>query len=204
MHSQMPPTARYRSDIVAGALMLPESRVIADLMLRHPTDVDWAKIVLTNNLLMMRGKARAQRVTRLIRSRLEPLAPELVKLVRDDRGSAAVFAVMAGAIKQSALLGDFLALVVADQHRQFGRSLSHQLWDDYLDGCRARDPLMAQWNEQFRARVRSSVFQTLAQAGYIENTRSLKLQPVHVPAVVLQCLAANRETYVLRCIQVGS
>ena len=39
---------------------------------------------------------------------------------------------------------------------------------------------MPQWNESTRRRLRSSVFQTLAQAGYIENTRSLKLQNVHI------------------------
>jgi hypothetical protein len=43
----------------------------------------------------------------------------------------------------------------------------------------------------------------LAQAGYIENTRSLKLQTVHVADQVLRYLKANQEEYVLRCIQVS-
>ena len=51
--------------------------------------------------------------------------------------------------------------------------------------------------------MRSSVFQMLAQAGYIENTRSLKLQTVHVAEQVLRYLKANHEDYVLRCIQVA-
>ncbi len=196
--------ARYRSDIVAGALMLPESRIIAEFVLRGDDASALTDAVVGNNLLMMRGRSRAMRVTRLIRSRLQVLPLELVRLVRDSSGDIATYALLAGVIKQSPLFGDFLALTVEEQFRQFGRSLSNRLWDDYLEGCRARDPLMAEWNEEFRARLRSSVFQTLAQAGYIENTRTLKLQPVHVPTVVLQCLAENRENYVLRCIQVGS
>jgi hypothetical protein len=47
------------------------------------------------------------------------------------------------------------------------------------------------------------VFQILAQAGYIENTRSLKLQTVHIADQVLRYLKANKEDYVLRCIQVA-
>ena len=53
-------------------------------------------------------------------------------------------------------------------------------------------------------RLRSSVFQILAQAGYIENTRTLKLQPVYIASPVLDYLTAHQEHYVLRCIQVAS
>ena len=62
---------------------------------------------------------------------------------------------------------------------------------------------MPLWSETTRRRLRSSVFQMLAQAGYIENTRSLKLQTVHIADQVLRYLKANNETYVLRCIQVA-
>ena len=62
---------------------------------------------------------------------------------------------------------------------------------------------MPQWNETTRRRLRSSVFQMLAQACYIENTRSLKLQTVHVAHPVLSYLKASKEDYVLRCIQVA-
>jgi CubicO group peptidase (beta-lactamase class C family) len=62
---------------------------------------------------------------------------------------------------------------------------------------------MPAWHESTRNRLRSSVFQALAQAGYVENTRNLKLQTVHVADQVLRCLKANHEEYVLRCIQVA-
>jgi hypothetical protein len=45
------------------------------------------------------------------------------------------------------------------------------------------------------------VFQTLAQAGYIDGTRPLRLQTVHVAQPVLKVLEAHDEEYVLRCIQ---
>ena len=39
--------------------------------------------------------------------------------------------------------------------------------------------------------------------GYLSNSRSLQLQPVHIAEPVLAYLKANDEEYVLRCIQVG-
>ena len=62
---------------------------------------------------------------------------------------------------------------------------------------------MPEWNESTRRRLRSSVFQILAQAGYIQDTRSLKLQTVHIAAQVIDYLKTHDEQYVLRCIQVA-
>lgn len=131
------------------------------------------------------------------------MGPELWKIVRDGTGSVATHAAFAAAVKHSPLLGDFLGIVVSDQYRQFSPALSSKLFDDYLEGCRERDSDMPQWNETTRRRLRSSVFQMLAQAGYIENTRTLKLQAVHIAEQVLRYLKANQEEYVLRCIQVA-
>jgi hypothetical protein len=194
---------RYKADITAGALKLPESRLIADLLLRHVDAEGWKDAIVTKNVLQARNPATARRLTKLIRGRLETMGPDLWKLVRDGKGTVATHAVFAAAVKHSPLLGDFLDLVVGEQYRVFGTSLTNTMFADYLEGCRERDPEMPQWNESTRRRLRSSVFQMLSQAGYIENTRNLKLQNVHVADQVLRYLKANSEEYVLRCIQVS-
>ena len=112
-------------------------------------------------------------------------------------------AALAAAVKHSALLGDFLDLVVRDQYRVFAKTLTNKLWEDYLDDCRGRDPDMPLWNESTRRRLRSSVYQILAQAGYIDNTKQRTLQAVHVAAQVVSYLEEHDEHYVLRCIQVS-
>jgi hypothetical protein len=194
---------RYKADITAGALKLPESRLIADLLLRRTDAEGWQDAIVTRNALQAGSPATAIRLTKLIRGRLELMGPDLWKLVRDGKGSVATHAVFAAAVKHSLLLGDFLDIVVGEQYRLFGKALSNNMFADYLDGCRERDPDMPQWNETTRRRLRSSVFQMLAQAGYVDSTRSLKLQTVHVAEQVLSYLKANREDYVLRCVQVS-
>ena len=194
---------RYKADITAGALKLPESRLIADLLLRRVDAVGWKDAIVTKNILQARNPATGRRLTTLIRGRLETMGPDLWMLVRDGKGTVAAHAVFVAAVKHSPLLGDFLEIVVAEQYRLFSPALSKKLFADYLEGCRERDPEMPQWNETTRRRLRSSVFQMLAQAGYIENTRSLKLQTVHIADQVLRYLKANQEEYVLRCIQVA-
>lgn len=193
----------YKADITAGSLKVAESRIVAGLLLRKVNADGWEKAIIEDNVLQTRSEATAIRIGRLIRKRLELMNPDLWRLVRDGTGTVATHAVLAAAVKHSPLLGDFLDLVVREQYRLFNMALSNKLWDDYLDDCRGRDPDMPIWNESTRKRLRSSVFQILAQAGYIENTRSKRLQTVHIASQVLQYLERHNEHYVLRCIKVS-
>jgi hypothetical protein len=194
---------RYKADITAGALKVAESRIIAGLLLRKVDDEGWKDAIVKRNVLQARSPATAARLTKLVKGRLMTMGPDLWRLICDGKGSVATHAVLAAAVKHSPLLGDFLDLVVREQYRLFAEKLTNKLWDEYLDGCQERDPDMPQWNDSTRKRLRSSVFQSLAQAGYVENTRSLKLQTVHIAEQVLHYLNAHGEDHVLRCIQVA-
>jgi len=194
---------RYKAEISAGSLKLTESRIIAGLLLQNLDTRGWKDALLRDNVLQTRTEATAIRIGRLIRKRLELMGPDLWRLVRDGTGTVATHAILAAAVKHSPLLGDFLDIVVREQYRLFNTALSNTLWGDYLNACRGRDQDMPVWNESTRNRLRSTIFQILAQAGYIENTKSKKLQTVHISAELLHYLERYNEHYVLRCIQVG-
>jgi hypothetical protein len=194
---------RYRADITAGSLKVPESRIIADLLLQGVDETGWKEALYDHNVLQARNPKTTKRLVLLLRGRLELMQAKLWKLVRDGSGIVATHACLVAAVKHSALLGDFLDLVVREQYKLFAEALSNKLWEDYIEDCRGRDPDMPQWNDSTIDRLRSSVFQILAQAGYVENTRTLKLQTVHIASQVLDYLTEHNEHYILRCIQVG-
>jgi len=194
---------RYAATITAGALKPAESRVVADLLLRGVTGAAWRAAIEQDNVLQAKSIATAKRLARLIRDRLAPFDPAVWKMVRDSANPVVQHALLAAAVKHSPLLGDFLDLVVREQFRRFAPTLPISLWEDYLLDCRGRDPEMPWWNESTRQRLRSSVYLCLAQAGFLENTRSLKLQPVFIATQVLRLLESSDERYVLRCLQVS-
>lgn len=194
---------RYRADIAAGALKLPESRIVARLLLDGVCGSDWNHAVETENVLQARNPATAVRLARLVRQRLGTMDAGLWRLVRDGTGVVAAHAVLAASVKHSPLLGDFFDLVLRERYRTFKPTLTWTAWDDYLHACRGRDPDMPCWEDSTRRRLRSSVYQMLAQAGYLADTRSLVLQPVHISRQVLDYLKEHEEEYVLRCIEVS-
>jgi hypothetical protein len=130
------------------------------------------------------------------------MKPDLWKLVRDGSATAATHACLAAAVKHSALLADFLELVVKEQYRIFSERLTNQCWDDFVSDCQNRDPDLPVWADSTVYRLRSSVFQILEQAGYVDSTRSLRLQTVHLAEEVVRYLQNNDEGSVLRCIQI--
>ncbi len=194
---------RYHTDLTAGSLKVAESRIIADLLLSGSDAQGWRTAIFDDNVLQARSPMTAKRLRTLIRRRLEPMGSGLWLLVRDGSALVATHACLAAAVKRSFLLGDFMDLVLREQYRLFAPSLAPKLWDDFIEACRGRDPEMPVWSPATIERLRSSVFQSLEQAGYVDSTRALNLRTVHVAPEVLSYLRERDEHYVLRCIQVA-
>jgi hypothetical protein len=192
---------QYSADITAGSLKLRESRLVADLLLKGIKGNEWRKALIDQNVLQSRNPHTAIRITRLIRQRLETMKPDLWRLVRDSSSTIAIHALFAAAIKHSPLLGDFLDLVVREQFRVFNTTLPKKLFDEFIYDCRGRAPEMPQFNESTRRKLQTTVYHILVQAGYLDDTRSLKLQKVFIAEPVLAYLQRNHEDYVLRCIR---
>ena len=195
--------SRYSADITAGSLKVPESRIIADLLLRGVDENSWREALYDENVLQTRNPETAKRLARLLRGRLKLMDAQLWTMVRDGSLLVATHACLAAAVKHSSLLGDFLDTVIREQYRLYNSALSYRVWEEYIAACQANAPEAGVWRQSTIQRLRSTVFQILAQAGYIENTRSLKLQTVHIAKEVLHYLHARDEQYVLRCVEIG-
>lgn len=195
---------RYRADITAGSLKIPESRVVADLLIQGIDDAQWKQAILIDNLLQTRTPATAKRLAHLIRGRLELMTAPLWELVRDGNLLTSTHACLAAAVKHSSLLADYIEQVVKEHHKMFKPALKKEDWEDFVYQCYNRDPEMPKWNESTTRRLRSSVFQILEQAGYIEDTKTLKLQQVHIASDVLRCLYNADEHQLIDCLEVTS
>lgn len=192
----------YTATITAASLRLRESRIVANLLLQGVSDEKWKDAVLKKNILQMNSVQSIKKIAALLRARLEPLGEGLWKMVRDGGREQAAQAAFAGTVKHSRLLGDFMDITMREQRALFAKKLEYRMWNDYMAGCRGRDPEMPQWSDGTVARLRSAVFSILAAAGYLKDTRSRFLQNVFVDAELSAYLQDRGETYVLRCMEV--
>lgn len=192
----------YNGDIVAGSLLIQETRKIAALLLKDVDEKAWKKAIEADNILQKRSPASAIRQARLIKNRLTLMAPELWRLIKEGNSDIAVQAILAASIKHSRLLGDFMDKTLREQWRTFNYKISAKDWNDYLETCVQIDQKVSKWKDSTISKLRQVVFRILAEAKYIDSTRTLKLLPVSVVPELRHYLTKNSEDYVLKCMEV--
>jgi len=190
----------YDGGIVAGSLLVPESREIARLLLAGEDKNAWNNAIMKGNILQKRSPETAKRQGRLIQKRLLLMKPEHWEMVAEGHTSLATQAAMAAAVKHSHLIGDFMQSVVREHWQTFQKSISNSDWYHFMEICAQVDPRVEAWTEKTRAKLKQVVFRILAEAGYIQSTKSLLLQPVSIEPELRKSLDSNLETYVLKCL----
>jgi hypothetical protein len=199
----VPPSASsiYSANITKGSLKLRESRIVAGLLMNDVSAAKWKEAIEIKNVLQARSVATAISLAGYIRSRLEYFDRDLWKMVRDGDRTLACQSLLVCAMKHSALLRDFMDLNLRDEYRKFRPTLATNVWMDYLEGCRSRDPDMPEWFETTKKRLRSTVFQILAQAGYLSDTSARDLKTVTILPELISYLRRKGENQLIRCLQ---
>lgn len=192
----------YNGDIVAGSLLIQETRKIASLLLNNVADEEWKRAIEIDNILQKRSPASAIRQARLIKNRLTLMTPELWRLIKEGNSDIAVQAILAASIKHSRLLGDFMDKTLREQWRIFTKNISIKDWKDFLETCAQVDPKVDKWTDSTRSKLKQVVFRILAESKYIACTKSLRLLPVSIIPDIRKYLIENSEDYVLRCMEV--
>ncbi|RYD14907.1 MAG: DUF1819 family protein [Lysobacteraceae bacterium] len=181
--------------------MLPESRIVARLLMAGAKDAEWDKAIRTDNLLQKSSPATAIRQARLIRFRLGSISPSLWPLVANGDKEVAMQALFAAALKHSELLSDFVRDVVADHVRRLEMTLSPREWEQFLADCQARDPAVGTWSESTRRKLLQVVLRILAETRCLESTRSLRLLQPHIHPNVADTLKRAGEQRLLMLME---
>jgi len=192
----------YLANFTKCSLIVPETRIVAGLLLQGVEPQEWEKQVHELNVLQKRTAKTAASYADLARARLQTMDADLWQLVRDGSMPVATHAVLAATVKFSPLFGDFLRTVVRDQFRRFATRLEVRHWDAYIEDSLRSQPNMPTLSDSTRVKLRQNAMRMLAEAGFIEATRSLRLRSQQIEPAVLHYLRQHNEQYVLDCLQV--
>jgi hypothetical protein len=191
----------YNSDLNGGSLMVRESRVIADLLLKKITDEEWEQQIQTNNVLQKRSSATAYRYGRAIRSRLELLEPEFWKALRDGDDELATQVAFVSALNRNLLLVEFMEQVVRDAYAAHAEKLEPYQWLDFLEDCGNKDHKIYDWKESTKKKMGGVVFRMLKEVGYLENIRIKNLQNFLIRPELKNMLENTFRQRILACME---
>ncbi|MFZ0788370.1 MAG: BrxA family protein [Chromatiaceae bacterium] len=74
---------RCQANFTKGGLMVPESRIVADLLLKGVDAAGWKQAIEVDNVLAKRSRTTASTKAGLIRARLQTMTKRLWRLVRN-------------------------------------------------------------------------------------------------------------------------
>ncbi|RZD20084.1 DUF1819 family protein [Pseudoalteromonas sp. MEBiC 03485] len=184
----------YLGDLIGGSLMIKESQIVAELLLKKPSQEEWLDAIVNRNILQKRSDASAKRNAATIKKRIENMPDEYLEQVAFGSTELSTQLMFAATLINSTLLADFMRNVVLDAKRMFRESLDVGDWESYWeDRCRLF-PDLANMSDASTYKISQVAFKAIADGGYIETTRNKKLQNVYLlPEVRQLLLSIDRE-----------
>lgn len=179
----------YLGDLIGGSLMIKESQIIAQLLLTKPSQEEWLDAIVNRNILQKRSDASAKRNAITIKKRLEHMTNEYIEQVAFGSTELSTQLMFAASLINSTLLADFMRNVVVDAKRMFRENLDVGDWESFWDDRSRLFPEFANMTVSSTYKISQVAFKTLADAGYLETTRSKKLQNVYVLPEVINLLS---------------
>lgn len=191
----------YLGDLIGGSLMIRESQIIADLLLKKPTQDEWNEAIVDENVLQKPSAASAKRNASTIKKRLENLDDEyLTKLAYcgTDEASQLMFA---ATLMNSTLLADFMRIVVTDAKRMYRESLNVDDWKHFWEERTRLFPALAEMSEASTYKVSQVAFKIIADAGYIDSTKNKQFMNVYLSPDVKQILLNMHREDILQAME---
>ncbi len=193
---------RYNAEIVAGALIPSESRIIAQLTLDSVSKEQLKHLLTIENILQKRSPATAIRAAELIKKRFALVNEDLLRIIATGSRQALMQALLVAAIKHNRLIGDFLLRVIKQKWRLFETKLKPIDWENFLLECEQTDETVLQWKVTTREKLGQVVKKCLVEAGFLESATNPTITPVLLLPEIKTYLLENNEDYVLECMSV--
>ncbi|MFT7371829.1 MAG: hypothetical protein ACI9T9_000508 [Oleiphilaceae bacterium] len=192
----------YLGDLIGGSLMIREGQIVAELLLKKPSQDDWLDAIVNQNILQKRSDASAKRNASTIKKRLESLSDEFLTQLAFGSAELSSQLMFAATLIQSTMLADFMRDVVLDAKRMFRDLIDSNDWVAFWEDRSRLFPEFAQMTESSTYKIGQVVFKVLADAGYIESTRNKKLQNVYLLPEVKSLLADMHREDIVAAMEV--
>lgn len=191
----------YNAEISAGSLMPQESRRIAALLLTNPSAAAWDAALKEDNFLQKKTMATARRQSRLIRNRLQTLDEQGLSIIATAPQEVMLQILLVAAFRHSQLLADFFRTVYQEAVRAYDTVLTGKKWDAFLEECVKRDSAVGTWSDSTKTKLFQVVIRILAEAKFLDSTRSRHITPQALHPDVAHYLDAQSDTRILTLLQ---
>ncbi len=184
----------YIRDLVSGSLFVAESKAVAQSLLVDCSEGEWVQIITQDNVLRKKSPNTAIRYARTIKRRLEPLGKPFSEAIIDATDPLYTQLLMLALLIYTPVVADFMTYVVAETKRVYKPNLASDAWDVFLHDRSRTLPGLYDLSDSTLKKTGTNVIRALVEAGYLDNNKSRRLQPVYLlPETKFWLQQLNRE-----------
>jgi len=192
---------RLKANFTKASLIVPETRIVAGLLLDVVDARVWKQRIEDENLLQKRTANTARSYATIARHRLECFDAELWGIVRNADNALATQAVLVATLKFSPLLALFMRTAFADEYRRMSRGLGDQVWMSFMSDQSLDHPNLAAISSGTQAKLRQNAYRILTEAGYLGRGRDRPLQHVRIFPEISRYLVDRDESQILAAME---
>jgi hypothetical protein len=184
----------YIRDLVSGSLFVAESKAVAQSLLVNCSEGEWVQIITQDNVLRKKSPHTAIRYARTIKRRMEPLGKPFSAAIIDATDPLYTQLLMLALLIYTPVVSDFMTHVVAETKRVYKPSLAIDAWDVFLHDRSRTLPGLYDLSDSTLKKTGTNVIRALVEAGYLDNNKSRRIQPVYLlPETKFWLQQLNRE-----------
>ncbi|EIJ36720.1 DUF1819 family protein [Thiothrix nivea] len=178
----------YMGDLIGGGLLMAESRIVAETLLKDLPEEDWKCLFEVENILQKPSRHSSIRYARAIRRRLTPLGKEFIQALLKAPEAEYVQMLLLAVLIHSPVLADFMRLVVAEHKRLYKLVLPTGSWDFFIAERIQLMPDLDSFSVSTLNKIGTNAVRVLVESGYLNSNRQREFQPVYLLPEVRQWL----------------
>ena len=179
---------QYVGDLIGASLLITESRIIAEYLLKNLSDDEWKLLIIEQNILQKRSGQTASRYTKTIRQRTEVLGDDFIVSLLESTERAYIQLLMAALLINSPIVADFMRLSLAEARRTYKPTLASDAWTEFYDTQIRVYPELNKFFESTINKMGNNAIKSLVDSGYLSDSRKRQIQPVYLLPEVKECL----------------
>lgn len=170
----------YLGDLIGGSLLLTESRIIAESLLKKPSEEEWKHYIIEQNILQKKSGNTAIRYARTIRWRIECLGDEFMEELLIASESCYIQMLMMAFLINSPIVANFMRQKLAEDRRTYKPSLSPDAWPEFYESQKRAFPVLDSFSDSSVKKMGNNAIKALVDSGYLSDSRNKKIQAVYV------------------------
>ena len=175
----------YLGDVTGiSSLMIDESRTIAGLLLKDLTDYQWTEAIEGRNVIQKSSIQTARRQARCIAYRLKVLPSPYLATIEHGTSKEVKQMLLFALLNHSTLAFDFFKYAVIEPQTVFKSEMPKRMWESFLN--QQYNESLGQLAESTLIKIRKNLIASFVEAGYLENSKTLKFLNVFVEPIIYQ------------------